>query len=43
VGEIYEDERGLVYFDKEAENNPQVQEAVKDFYEFVGYLKKNEK
>lgn len=42
VGEIYEDERGVVYFDKEAENNPQIQEAVKDFYEFVGYLKKNE-
>lgn len=42
VGEIYEDERGVVYLDEEAENNPQVQEAVKDFYEFVGYLKKNE-
>ena len=42
VGEIYEDERGVVYLDEEAENNPQVQEAIKDFYEFVGYLKKNE-
>ncbi len=34
VGEIYEDERGVVYLDEEAENNPQVQEAVNNFFEW---------
>ena len=39
AGEIYEDERGVVYFDEDAENNPQVQEAVNNFFE---WRKKNQ-
>lgn len=31
AGEIYEDERGVVYFDEDAENNPQIREAVNNF------------